>query len=464
MKKRAKKSKTSIKAPIILSIITIVLILMLGAGLILSCLTGGFGFKPIIGKNAKQPDVVDVDEGENPDMGSGDLEPGDAVVDNTYVLQPASSQFIRLVATQVVDSEEHKVRLTATISPDYALDKSVEWTIAFANPQSEWASGKTVTDYVTVTPVEDGANEADVQGIAAFGEQIVITASARTNAEATATCTVDYQRRRSIKNIEDTQKGERSGVKLVTQYPEEPYTIDTPEFDKYTLSYSQEFQSIICNLRMLFGLSYQPIFPSQTIADDAYYGMSFIKLQSGESAFSYTPDGGQTFKFSDTPATGNNLFKGQYYDIMFADKYDNDANAAIIRKYYPIYLLLKNDNNFKKSYIDKNVAGLKDNITTSTELVTVLKNLFEPSITTSELVKIKQGYRQYAQKLADYIGKGVNVHYENNVGYVFDDAVTVTVTDEVFQKQYTYSYDFVWVSPEITSPNSVELDQGSIVF
>lgn len=64
--------------------------------------------------------------------------------------------------------------------------------VAFVNPDSEWATGKTVTDYVTVTPTSDGALTVNVECLQAFGEQIVITVVSRDNPLVTATCTIDY--------------------------------------------------------------------------------------------------------------------------------------------------------------------------------------------------------------------------------------------------------------------------------
>lgn len=85
--------------------------------------------------------------------------------------------------------------LTATITPESATNKAVDWSVAFVNPASEWATGKTVTDYVTVTPTADGALTANVECKKAFGEQIKVTVTSRNNAEATAECTVDYARK-----------------------------------------------------------------------------------------------------------------------------------------------------------------------------------------------------------------------------------------------------------------------------
>ncbi len=83
-------------------------------------------------------------------------------------------------------------RLTATITPENATNKAVDWTIAFVNAESEWATGKTVTDYVTVTPTADGALTANVECLQAFGEQVRVTVTSRDNTAVKANATVDY--------------------------------------------------------------------------------------------------------------------------------------------------------------------------------------------------------------------------------------------------------------------------------
>ena len=87
---------------------------------------------------------------------------------------------------------ETAYQLTATITPDNATNKAVDWTIAFVNPASAWATGKTVTDYVTVTPTADGALTANVECLQAFGEQVRVTVTSRDNTNATANAVVDY--------------------------------------------------------------------------------------------------------------------------------------------------------------------------------------------------------------------------------------------------------------------------------
>lgn len=112
---------------------------------------------------------------------------------------------MQLTATKLSSSEyaengvsaiaESAYTLTATITPSDAANKKVDWTVAFKNGSSTWASGKTVTDYVTVTPTSDGSLTARVECKAAFGTQIVVTVTSRENRSASATCTADYQQR-----------------------------------------------------------------------------------------------------------------------------------------------------------------------------------------------------------------------------------------------------------------------------
>lgn len=90
---------------------------------------------------------------------------------------------------------ESAYTLTATVEPSNAVNKAVDWSVSFVNPSSSWATGKTVTDYVTVTPTSDGALTATVQNLKAFGEQIKVIVTHRENENATASCTVDFARK-----------------------------------------------------------------------------------------------------------------------------------------------------------------------------------------------------------------------------------------------------------------------------
>lgn len=113
------------------------------------------------------------------------------------------SSKIRLMSNTLLSSEyeeygvsplaDSAYTLEATVTPDYIVDFiGLDWTAEFQNPNSDWAKGKTVSDYVTVTPTSDGAHTATVECLQAFGEVIIIKALARGNEEVYGACTCNY--------------------------------------------------------------------------------------------------------------------------------------------------------------------------------------------------------------------------------------------------------------------------------
>lgn len=84
--------------------------------------------------------------------------------------------------------------ITATVDGD-ATDKSVTWSIAWKNASSTWASGKNISDYITLT-ANNAENSVQVDCLKAFGEQAIITCKANgAYNELTATATVDFVKR-----------------------------------------------------------------------------------------------------------------------------------------------------------------------------------------------------------------------------------------------------------------------------
>lgn len=95
--------------------------------------------------------------------------------------------------------ESETLTITATVSPDNSADNTgLDWSMAFKNPASEWATGKTLSDYMTLTPSgEDaaGSKTVSVKCLKPFGEQIVITATSQDNPAVSASCTADFAQR-----------------------------------------------------------------------------------------------------------------------------------------------------------------------------------------------------------------------------------------------------------------------------
>ena len=146
---------------------------------------------------------------ETPDNGEDKPaidENGNELASGTTHAMPARMTFRTaklLAATPAVQSASayDSVTLNATVKPDSAADKTVDWSVAWVNASSEWANGKTVTDYVTVTPQSDGSTTATVQCLQPFGEQIRVTVVSRMNTNATASCTVDFAARPIVFNV-----------------------------------------------------------------------------------------------------------------------------------------------------------------------------------------------------------------------------------------------------------------------
>lgn len=154
-------------------------------------------------------------------------------------------------AAQALES----VTLTATVKPDNTAENTgVNWDIKWKNASSSWATGKSVTSYVTVTPSGDGYAEsktATLNNLQPFGEQIIVTATARDNPEVTASCNVDYAQKltnvalkfgdvsvnlggRTGVTLELNQNGTPKGGKAnLTQSKDSVYTIA----DSFTVTY-----------------------------------------------------------------------------------------------------------------------------------------------------------------------------------------------------------------------------------
>lgn len=129
----------------------------------------------------------------------------DTVVSGNVIVSEEENQSMSLLTKRIPRDEYEKYgvtqltetayTLTATVSPAGASDQTVDWTIAWVNSTSTWASGKNVTDYITITPSSDGALTATLACVSAFGEQVKVTVTSRSNASAKASCTVDYAKK-----------------------------------------------------------------------------------------------------------------------------------------------------------------------------------------------------------------------------------------------------------------------------
>ena len=168
--------------------------------------------------------------------------------------------------------------LTATVSPAEASNKTVDWSIAWKNASSSWATGKTVTDYVTVTPTSDGALTATVQCLQAFAEQVVVKVTLRADTSISATCNVDYRKKLESVSYTLTDKtsshGDPStyGLKLSTTMGR----LQTVSWNWYPLANSGSIDNDWSN----FGGSFSASYSIGTIDDPVTSYKIIVELSS----------------------------------------------------------------------------------------------------------------------------------------------------------------------------------------
>lgn len=193
---------------------------------------------------------------------------------------------------------ETAYKLTATITPANATNKAVDWTITFVNPSSAWATGKTVTDYVTVTPTADGALTANVECLKDFGEKVRVTVTSRDNTSVKANATVDYtQKLQSVKSTFgttvlsdgmtksfDLDKSGQSAETWKFDYTTSVYTVK----DEYTTTVKISFADSVSAVESAVGVDFtwteQTITSGMPSFDKAFFDKVFVTASGAVSA------------------------------------------------------------------------------------------------------------------------------------------------------------------------------------
>ena len=100
-----------------------------------------------------------------------------------------------LAATNEETEEYATVTLTGTLNPEGVAYTSAVWSADWTNDASEWASGKDVSDYITVTQTEENELQASVACLQPIGEQVVIKLTVTSENTLSAESTVDFAQR-----------------------------------------------------------------------------------------------------------------------------------------------------------------------------------------------------------------------------------------------------------------------------
>ena len=187
---------------------TIIMVVAVILALTLAC---GWIAQTVVSKQ-KEPVQITAEEAD----GSG------------LLLTPLSTSAMRLAATPLAEQSGDSYVLTATITPSNAGDKGVDWSVNWNDSSAAWVSGKSVTDYITVTLPTDGALTATVTCKKAFGEKIIVTATSRENRKYYAECMCDYSKKITGFNISSYAGYEATNVILSEKTSS--YTFDKPTY------------------------------------------------------------------------------------------------------------------------------------------------------------------------------------------------------------------------------------------
>ena len=163
----------------------------------------------------KKPNI----EQEQPDNGENE-----ATITGGAIISESSNKGIKLARAMLTSAEydeygisplaETAYTLTATVDTDDEVLSQLEWSIAFVNPSSSWASGKTISNYVTMS-VSSDTHSATLSCSKAFGEQIKVTVKAKWFPEVKAECTVDYIKRVTSVTATVARTGQYAGLYLM---------------------------------------------------------------------------------------------------------------------------------------------------------------------------------------------------------------------------------------------------------
>ncbi|MDE7215819.1 MAG: hypothetical protein K2O08_03330 [Clostridia bacterium] len=162
----------------IVSIICILLAISLLLTCIMGIATNGFktSIKDLFNKS-KLPSGSGITDNNGNEIGSGVYEMPSALNLSAMAFEQARANGQNYV----------EFSLTATVLPEDATNKLVDWSVA-------WADGSTspnVNDYLTTTPIFDGSRNVVIRCYQAFEKDINITVTTREN-NCVATCVAHY--------------------------------------------------------------------------------------------------------------------------------------------------------------------------------------------------------------------------------------------------------------------------------
>lgn len=333
-------------------VIAVFLALVVMAVAVTAWITEGFKNWNPYGWFDKKDDTTVTDPIEDDETFKGGMLIDDEATDETalslrqYRISPLS------YATYAVPkSAESAYVLIATVGPENNGDNTnVSWDMHFVDDTSEWAQGKTVTEYVSLEVSQDTCKQAVVTCLKPFGTKIEIKITSNSYPDVFTTRTVNYVQRVSdvalsfgetscnfggetnvVVELAETGTPKGGSANLNVIFEQTPYTLPA----EYEVSYAMDFArdsegapATFIRTGGQFGYTYYDIvssddgnFPLYSVAEKGlYFGLKYFVDNFGAHYYN-------------TGVGGSIISLGKYYtpgcDVAtFIYAYDNAVNKT----------------------------------------------------------------------------------------------------------------------------------------
>lgn len=204
--------------------------------------------------------------------------------DDSVIIDTQEENGIKLmsgVATTAADGTSSKI-LTATVTPASSSSLGYSWSVAFKNASSTWATGKNVTDYVTVTQDSSNKFKATVTFKKRFSEQIIVTIACFVKPSVKATATVDCYKEVTGFNFQAVNKSDSSNV--VTYDGKSQGAVGYFTVSDYNVNYSFTYGDgtvmPTVKLQIKSGSSWVDFVDSGSVFDVGYFEQNFDRWDS----------------------------------------------------------------------------------------------------------------------------------------------------------------------------------------
>ena len=278
------------------------------------------------------PTVSTPDDKDKPDDGTDEID-----TDNSFLVSTDKNNSLMRLAVTPTNAIPESYTITATVKPDNATIKDVDWALKFKDASSAWASGKNCEDFVVLSTSLYGGS-ATIRCKAAFGEQIILTATAKGTPTVTANCTLDYVKRVENTSITFNQSRFYIGEDVERHYVDMSYTLGVGTLEG-TFVWEDSDGVTVCTTADLTASTYYEAFYKAADAenpdfDDVYpsftsaYNTDEVLFTIYDSGFAHNDDG---TPFYTSNKNTDNLYRAMVYEAM--GDTTNNAYIEILYSY-----------------------------------------------------------------------------------------------------------------------------------